>query len=63
MMAQLRFNTGTHEATTLKVSDSGIALLALTPDGKTLITHGHQDLAFRRTDLRTGASSVWAMEG
>jgi WD40 repeat protein len=52
------WNTSTHDATTLKVSDGPAELLALSPDGRVLITRG-RDWTLRKWDLRSGTNTAW----
>jgi WD40 repeat protein/serine/threonine protein kinase len=55
------WDTETSEATTLKVAEGGVDLVALSPDGRTLITRG-RDRVLRRWDLLSGTNAVWAVE-
>jgi WD40 repeat protein len=55
------WDTGTREATALKVCDGPVELVALSPDAQRLITRG-RDWTLRRWDLRTGSGTVWTAE-
>jgi len=64
------WDTTTREATTLKVADGGVDFVALSPDGKTLITLNTRgrdrgdrgERTLRRWDLSSGTNVVWAAE-
>ena len=54
-------NTLTGEAMTLKGAEGGIELMALSPDGGTLITRGRERV-LRRWNLSAGTNTIWAVE-
>ncbi len=55
------WNTETGETNHLKVADRSLELLALSPDGRSVIT-GARDQNRRWWDLRVGASEAWPSE-
>jgi WD40 repeat protein len=55
------WDTETGEVTTLKVAEGGVDLVALSPDGKALITRG-RDRVLRRWDLTSGTNTAWPVE-
>jgi WD40 repeat protein/serine/threonine protein kinase len=55
------WDTETGESTTLKVAEGGVDLVALSPDGKALITRGRERV-LRRWDLASGTNTAWFVE-
>jgi WD40 repeat protein/serine/threonine protein kinase len=55
------WNTETREATTLTVGEGPTELVALSPDGKVLITRS-RGWSYRRWDLPSGSNALWRVE-
>jgi WD40 repeat protein len=57
------WNTETRETNTLRVLERGVSLLALSPDGRTLVTGSGWDRTLRWWNLREGTNVLTESEG